>query len=143
MSARNNSKASKAQAEARTEAQMKALMQSLPTDDDEATELWLEAEALVERYIGAVQERSANLPDRQELGVACFRLLAMVQLLGVGDNYKFAATLLTPEIGVEMYALLPRVQKLQNDAVAELHRLANTPELQPPSEPRQPAEDLF
>lgn len=129
-------------AQAQAFAKMVALLKPQPADDDAATEQWLNAEGVVDSYIEGVEARSADLPGRQELGEACLCLLSMVGLIRNDDNLKLVSELLMPEVGLELYALLPRVQKLMGEAIAELEALAKA-ERQVQAAQGQPYTDLF
>lgn len=106
--------------------QMHELMQRHPLDGDGMTEGWLNAESLLESYVSAVEEKTADIPPRQKLGEACFYLISAVGLVRDGDNIQLVSELLTPEFGVELYGLLPRVKRLFDDALKNLAALAKT-----------------
>lgn len=103
--------------EAEAHAHMTALAQNSPRADEEAAkDLWLEAEKVVETYIGAAESRSTNMPGTKELGEACFWLLFMSGNLNDDAHYHLVVELLTPGRGHKFFALLPRVRALR-DAV--------------------------
>lgn len=106
--------------------QMHELMQHHPLDPDGMTEGWLDAEGLLESYVRAVEQKTADLPLRQQLGEACFYLISAVGLVRDDDNIQLVSELLTPEFGIELYGLLPRVKRLLNDALERLAALAKT-----------------
>lgn len=100
--------------EATAFAHMKALAQSSPTANDEAAaDLWFDAEAVVDAYIDAAQARSASLPSRQALGESCYWLLFQSGTLRDDANCRLVVELLSPQLGLAMFDLLPRVQALR------------------------------
>jgi len=99
--------------EAEAFAHMKALAQNSPAANDEAAiELWFESEAVVNAYIEAAQARSASLPSRQALGESCFWLLFQSGTLRDDANCRLVVELLSPQLGLAMFDLLPRVRVL-------------------------------
>ncbi|HDS0929687.1 hypothetical protein QQ994_19015 [Pseudomonas asiatica] len=96
----------------------------LPQDIDCIEQCWTAAEDAVDSYISAAEARTSNLPPRERLGEACFHLISLVGLIRDDDNIQLVSELLTPEFGVELYGLLPRVKRLRDQAVAKLSDLA-------------------
>lgn len=116
-------KVTKAQKE-RAIGQLHDLMLKQPQSVEGVEECWLGAEAVMESYVSAVEARSADLPARQQLGEACFYLISSVGLIRDDDNMQLIIELLTPELGIELYSLLPRVNRLWDEALAKLGELA-------------------
>jgi len=116
-------KLSKAQKQRAIE-QMHELMQQHPLDDDGIAERWLDAEGLLDSYVRAAEERTADLPPRLQLAEACFYLISAVDLIRDDDNIQLVSELLTPEYGIELYGLLPRIKRLLNEALQKLDALA-------------------
>ncbi|WPP00444.1 hypothetical protein SFA35_03395 [Pseudomonas sp. HR96] len=57
-------------------------------------------------------------------GEACFNLISLVDLIRDDDNIRLVSELLTPEFGVELFGMLPRVKRLRDAAMAKLEELA-------------------
>lgn len=104
--------------------QMHDLMQRFPQDEEGMEKSWFAAEDVLDSYISAAEARTADLPGRQQLGEACFYLISSVGLIRNDDNIQLVYELLTPEFGVELFALLPRVKRLRDEAVEKLAELA-------------------
>ncbi|WP_439125960.1 MAG: hypothetical protein ACNJA3_29060 (plasmid) [Pseudomonas rhizophila] len=105
--------------------QMHELMQMHPLDDDDGmAERWLDAEGVLDSYVRAAEERTADLPPRQQLGEACFFLISAVDLIRDDDNIQLVSELLTPEFGIELYGLLSRIKRLLNQVLDKLAALA-------------------
>ncbi|SIQ98559.1 hypothetical protein [Aquipseudomonas alcaligenes] len=104
--------------------QMHDLMHRLPQDPDGMEKCWLAAEDVLDSYLAASEERTADLPPRQQLGEACFFLIASVGLICNDDNLQLVSELLTPEFGIELYRLHPRVKRLRDEAVKKLAEIA-------------------
>lgn len=104
--------------------QMHDLLRRLPQDDEGMRKSWFAAEKVLDSYITAAEAKTADIPPRQQLGEACFFLIAAVGLIRKDDNIQLISELLTPEYGVELYALLPRVKRLRDQAVERLSELA-------------------
>nr|WP_172689823.1 hypothetical protein [Pseudomonas fluorescens]ASI38086.1 Hypothetical protein [Pseudomonas fluorescens]AWH58683.1 Hypothetical protein [Pseudomonas fluorescens] len=104
--------------------QMHELMRMHPLDDDGMAERWLDAEGVLDSYVRAAEERTADLPSRLQLAEACFYLISAVGLIRDDDNIQLVAELLTPEFGIELYGLLPRIKRLMNEALDKLAELA-------------------
>ncbi|AQX58276.1 MULTISPECIES: hypothetical protein [Pseudomonas syringae group] len=104
--------------------QMHKLRQQYPLDADGMAERWLDAEGVLDSYASAAEERTADLPSRQELAEACFYLISAVDLIGDDDNIQLVSELLTPEFGIELYGLLPRIKRLLVEALKKLAALA-------------------
>ncbi|MGY6564209.1 MAG: hypothetical protein ACXIU5_05670 [Halomonadaceae bacterium] len=121
---------------------MKSLIERYPIDETAAAERWVEAETVVDNYMAAVEEKSADLPNKSELGEACFWLLCLVDLLRRDENWELVSSLLVPGCGVEMYAILPRVRKLKTEALVGLETMVKA-EKKPDVEKDHPFEDLF
>lgn len=124
--------------------QMHELMLRMPLhqDVDRVEQCWTAAEYVVDSYIAAAEARASDLPPREQLGEACFQLISLVGLIRNDDNIQLVSELLTPELGVEMYGVLPRVMRLRDQAVEKLTELA---EKQTKAEAAEPATnfDLF
>lgn len=104
--------------------QMHELMQRHPLDADGMAECWLNAEGVLDSYVSAAEERTADLPPRQQLAEACFYLISAVDMIRDHDNIQLVSELLTPEFGIEWYGLLPRIKRLLNEALEKLAELA-------------------
>ncbi|HGM8500225.1 TPA: hypothetical protein ACKQEC_004859 [Pseudomonas aeruginosa] len=100
------------------------LRMPLPQDVGRVEQCWTAAEYVVDSYIAAAEARASDLPPREQLGEACFHLISLVGLIRNDDNTQLVSELLTPEFGVEMYGLLPRVMRLRDQAVEKLTELA-------------------
>lgn len=115
----------KAKAKAQAVAHMEVLLKQRPRDADEASEKWQDAEAVLDAYIEAVELRTADLPDRQEIGEACFCLISMFGFSSDSNsNLTLVQELLSLEVGIDMYAIMPSVRKLRDDAITRLQALA-------------------
>jgi hypothetical protein len=121
-------------------AHMKALVGDCPTNEKAAADLWLDTEAVVDAYIHAVKSRSGNGPSKQELGEACFWLLFQSQSRQKDEHYRLVVELLSPQFGLEMVGLLPRVQKLRESACAALEALTKRQSMDDATS-REPSED--
>lgn len=104
--------------------QMQELMQYHPLDADGTAERWLDAEGMLDTYVSAAEERTAALPPRQQLAEALFYLISAVDLIRDDDNIQLISELLTPEFGIELYGLLPRIKRLFIEAQEKLSALA-------------------
>lgn len=104
--------------------QMHDLMQRLPQDEEGMGKSWFVAEGVLDSYIAAAEVRIADLPPRQQLGEACFTLICLAGLIRNDDNIQLVSELLTPEFGVELFGLLPKVKRLRDEAVEKLAELA-------------------
>ena len=94
----SSSKVYKQADEAAAFAHIRELAEKEPVDDETASELWLEAEAIVDTYIEAAESRSIeDLPSRQELGESCFWLLFQTKVLREDEHYRLIVELLSPE----------------------------------------------
>ena len=104
--------------EAEAYAHMNALVRSKRSaSEEEMASLWFDAEAVVEIYIEAAEARSASLPGARELGEACFWLMLLSGSKRDGAQFRLVVELLTPGRGVELFALLPRVQAFRDAVV--------------------------
>lgn len=131
-------KLSKAQMDRAIE-QMHDMMLRQPRDPDGMEKCWLAAEAALETYIAAAEAKTADLPARQQLGEACFFLISSVDLIRDDDNIQLVSELLTPEFGVGLYGLLPRIKRLLDEALKKLAELA---EKEAKAEASEPATDV-
>lgn len=118
-------KLSKAQKQRAIE-QMHDLMLRLPLAEeaDRIEQCWTAAEDTVDSYITAAEARASDLPPSEQLGEACFNLISLVDLIRDDDNIQLVSELLTPEFGVELFGILPRVKRLRDAAMAKLAELA-------------------
>lgn len=116
-------KLAKAQKEHAIE-QMHNLMQCLPQDADGMAKCWFAAENVLDSYLAAAEARTADLPPRQQLGKACFFLIASVGLIRNDDNIQLISELPTPEFGIELYGLHPRVKRLRDETVRKWAKMA-------------------
>ncbi|WP_213664151.1 hypothetical protein [Stutzerimonas stutzeri] len=116
-------KLAKAQKERAIE-HMHDLMQRLPRDADGMEKCWFAAEEVLDSYLAAAEAKTADLPPRQQLGEACFFLVALVGLIRNDDNIQLVSELLTPEFGIQLYGLHPRVKRLRDEAVKKLAEMA-------------------
>jgi len=116
---------SKAQKQSAIE-QMHDLMLRLPLAEeaDRIEQCWTAAEDTVDSYITAAEARAYDLPHSEQLGKACFNLISLVGLIRADDNIQLVSELLTPEFGVDLFGILPRVKRLRDAAVAKLAELA-------------------
>ena len=131
-------KLSKVQKERAIE-QMHDLMLRQPQDADGMNQCCLEAVAVLESYFAAAEARTADLPSRQLLGEACFCLISSVGLFRDDDNIQLVSELLTPEFGIELYGLLPRVNRLLDEAVEKGLELV---EIEAKAKAAEPATDF-
>ena len=133
-------KLSKAQKQRAVE-QMHDLMLRLPLPEevDRIEQCWTAAEDTVDLYIAAAQARASDLPSSEQLGEACFNLICLVDLIRNDDNLQLVSELLTPEYGIELFSLLPRVKRLRDAAVAKLAEFA---EQQTKADTERPAADF-
>lgn len=92
--------------------------------DEEAPEQWLEAETVIDYYIAAVEAGSADLPDRLELGEACFTLTWMAGIYRDEDHARLISDLLTPEVGIGFYNIFPEVMNLRIEAISAMEAQA-------------------
>ena len=118
-------KLSKAQKQRAIE-RMHDLMLRLPLAEeaDRIEQCWTAAEDTVNSYITAAEARASDLPPSEQLGEACFNLISLVDLIRDDDNIQLVSELLTPEFGVELFGILPRVKRLRDAAMAKLGELA-------------------
>ena len=137
-------KAYKQADEAAAFAHIQALAEKEPVDDEAASELWLDAEATVDAYIDAAESRSMDLlPSRQELGESCFWLLFQTKILRDDEHYRLIVELLSPQLGLSMFDLLPRVRKLREAALDALEAMVKKPPMDRPIAPQACEDDLF
>lgn len=129
-----SSKAYKQADEAAAFAHIKALAEKEPVD----------AEATVDAYIDAAESRSMDLlPSRQELGESCFWLLFQTKILRDDEHYRLIVELLSPQLGLSMFDLLPRVRKLREAALDALEAMVKKPPMDRPIAPQACEDDLF
>ena len=139
-----SSKAYKQADEAAAFAHIRELAEKEPVDDETASELWLEAEAIVDTYIEAAESRSIeDLPSRQELGESCFWLLFQTKVLREDEHYRLIVELLSPQLGLSLFDLLPRVRKLREAALDALEAMVKKPPMDRPIAPQACEDDLF
>jgi hypothetical protein len=100
-------------------------------DDESSTEQFFDAEATVDRYLGALAQRTTALPVAEDLACACAVLLVTTQAVEQRDM-SLLGQLCAPEVGVDMVAIAPQVEEMKTRAIARLEKLANDPE--PPSD---------
>lgn len=91
-------------------------------DDETHVEHVLEAESEIDRYLDAVREGSALLPDPQNLAFACALLLVVAKVLEQRD-VDLLGWLNAPEIGVSMYAVSGQITEIKERAIAGLEKL--------------------
>ena len=140
----SSSKVYKQADEAAAFAHIRELAEKEPVDDETASELWLEAEAIVDTYIEAAESRSIeDLPSRQELGESCFWLLFQTKVLREDEHYRLIVELLSPQLGLSLFDLLPLVRKLREAALDALESMVKTPSMDRPTAPQACEDDLF
>lgn len=120
--------------------EIRRLLAADPETDEAAAELWMDSEGVVDYYLGATEDGSANLPTRQELGQACFWMARMVKMLGVPKHMELVVELLSPSVGLAMYEIRPRVAALKEDCIVSLQKMAA--ELDPKAQHLIPEEDI-
>lgn len=96
---------------------LKSQISKANLSDDACAERFLGVEGVIDNYERAVTSGSAELPSREEIGLACFWLLFLVGALKRGGHLNLVVRLLTPSIGVRMYELLPLVLALRDHAI--------------------------
>jgi hypothetical protein len=97
--------------------------------DNVSEDLVVDSLATISVYLAAVEAKSADLPIREDLGMACFLLLwdAMIVQDDM-DRYEVVLKLLTPEIGVDMFACANAVRDVRSAYLAELSSRGKTAE---------------
>jgi hypothetical protein len=98
-------------------------------DDDDSTEQFLDAEAVVVQYLDAVQSKMATLPTSEELAFACAVLLVPTQAIEQRDM-ALLGQLCASEVGVDMYAIAPQIEEMKSRAIARLEKMAGQDETQ-------------
>lgn len=115
-----------------------------PTTEDQAAELWNEAEGIVDAYLESVNHHSAEgIPSSTELGEACFWLLYIVGGLANKDHTALVIQLLNPRSGVQMFQIAPKVAALKDEALAELESQAKAQQAKSLPPPTHADDDLF
>jgi hypothetical protein len=92
-------------------------------DDDDSTEQFLDAEAVVDQYLEAVENKMATLPTSDDLAFACAVLLVPTQAVEQRDM-AFLGQLCASEVGVDMYAIAPQIEEMKSRAIARLEKMA-------------------
>lgn len=96
-------------------------------DDDAPTDQFLDAETVVEQYLEAVEQKAATLPTSEDLAFACAVLLMPTQAFEQRDM-ALLGQLCAPEVGVDMYAIAPRIEEMKSRAIARLEKIERQPE---------------
>lgn len=94
---------------------MRTLLSEGDPSAEAKTTRFLDAKELIEKYELAVDRREA-LPSREAIAEAAFWLLFHTGLKQDSSKLKLVALLMTPEIGVSMYDIMPSVVALKNKA---------------------------
>ena len=92
-------------------------------DDDDSTEQFLDAEAVVDQYLEAVENKMATLPTSDDLAFACAVLLVPTQAVEQRDM-ALLGQLCASEVGVDMYAIAPQIEEMKSRAIARLEKMA-------------------
>lgn len=92
-------------------------------DDDDSTEQFLDAEAVVDQYLEAVEKEMATLPTSDDLAFACAVLLVPTQAVEQRDM-DLLGQLCASEVGVDMYAIAPQIEEMKSRAIARLEKMA-------------------
>ena len=92
-------------------------------DDDASTTQFLDAEAVVEQYLEAVEKKVATLPTSENLAFACAILLMPTQAFEQRDM-ALLGQLCAPEVGVDMYPIASRIEEMKSRAIARLEKIA-------------------
>ena len=95
-----------------------------PQDIDRMAQCWTAAKDAVDSYMASLEASTSDIPPVEQLGEACFKLIFLVDLVRDDDNIQLVSELLTPEFGIELYGLLPRIKRLRDQAVEKLSELA-------------------
>lgn len=105
------------------EALIVRLKAELKHGDDDSTEQFLDAEAVVDQYLEAVEKKISALPTSEDLAFACAVLLVPTQAVKQRDM-ALLGQLCASEIGVDMYAIAPQIEEMKSRAIARLEKLA-------------------
>lgn len=92
-------------------------------DDDDSTEQFLDAEAVVDQYLEAVEKKMATLPTSDDLAFACAVLLVPTKAVEQRD-IDLLGQLCASEVGVDMYAIAPQIEEMKSRAIARLEKMA-------------------
>lgn len=92
-------------------------------EDDASTEQFLDAEAVVDQYLEAVEAKTATLPTSDELAFACAILLVPTQAVEKQDM-DLLGQLCASAVGVDMYAIAPQIKEMKSRAIARLEKMA-------------------
>ena len=92
-------------------------------DDDASIEQFHDAEAVVDQYLEAVKKKMATLPTSEDLAFACAVLLMPTLVVEQRDK-ALLEQLCASEVGVNMYAIAPRIEELKSRAIARLEKMA-------------------
>lgn len=111
--------------------------------DDAVAECFMDAEAVIDAYQAAVEEKSSNIPSAENIGVACFWLLSLTQTFVPGPHFDLVLRFLSPGSGISLYGSLDAVLALRQHAVSALGDSLIQPEDPVPHADTPPFEDLF
>ena len=96
----------------------------LVKSEEDATDQWLSAEAVIESFLEAAIARSIDLPSGIEVGEACLCLLVILAADPNGDGLRLCGELLESSAVVSLLSLEPRVKSFLQAALVELERQA-------------------
>jgi len=92
-------------------------------DDEGAVEQFLDAEAIVDQYLYAINEQSMDWPDRQGLAYACTHILVTTKTMTQCD-WDFLGRLNSVMLGISMIAIAPQIKDMKDRAIAGLEKMA-------------------
>lgn len=93
------------------------------TDEEGACEKFWEEDSRIETYLEAIEARSAELPDRRDLALACTYVLHEAEALTATDLTTLAR-LNAPALGVSLYEIAPVISEMRQRAIAQIESLA-------------------
>ncbi|AJE97265.1 hypothetical protein [Pandoraea apista] len=95
------------------------------SDDESSIEQFIGAECIVDQYLTAVGDQSAEFPDRQDLAFSLALLLVTSRTL-VASDMDLLGRLNAPEVGVSLIAISSQVEEMKVRAITAVNRLVQS-----------------